>query len=286
MTHVLVFLAILIVVVLAATTFENFYWKNRELNNTYGLKEVLVNFSLGASYKLIDAVAIALYIFFLYDLIQPYGLQVEIENQWLLFPLIYLAVDFFFYVTHYIMHKVRWFWTGHVTHHSSDRYNYSVALRQNFTVVINGALLIWWLPSALIGFDKELVLLAMEMNLLYQFFMHTEMPSKLERFGMILNTPSHHRVHHGRNPSQIDTNFAGTFIIWDKIFGTFVPLSQAGDIKYGITRLQPNTYNPITLVFHEWKDMLIDLIRTKNIRVLTRGPGWIDTQDKLKKNDV
>lgn len=280
-THVMMFLAILVGIVATAVCIENIYWKDRDSSKVYGVKETLVNFSLGASYKIVDAAAIAIYVYFLYDLIKPYGLEVQIDNSWYWFPVIYVLVDLFFYITHLVMHKVRWFWTGHVTHHSSDRYNYSVALRQNFTVVINGALLIWWIPSAIIGFDKEVVLLAMEVNLLYQFLLHTEMPSRLDKFGSFLNSPSHHRVHHGSNPAQIDCNFAGTFIIWDKLFGTFKPEKEAGEIVYGITRLQPHTYNPITLIFHEWKDMFSDFIRTKNIRVFVSGPGWIDQQKKV-----
>lgn len=283
-THVLIFLAILIGIVTIAVCLENLYWRNKDSNKLYGLKETLVNFSLGASYKVMDAAAIALYVYFLYDLVKPYGLQVQIENSWLWFPVIYLLVDLFFYFTHLIMHKVRWFWTGHVTHHSSDRYNYSVALRQNFTVVLNGALLIWWIPSAVIGFDKQVVLLAMELNLLYQFLLHTEMPSRLNMFGKILNTPSHHRVHHGSNATQIDRNFAGTFIIWDRLFGTFRAEQNAGELVYGVTRLQPHTYNPVTLIFHEWKDMFRDFIRTKDLRVFFCSPGWIDQHDKESKS--
>jgi len=277
--RVMYFLIILVGLVTISVIYENYYWNKKDPAKVYSLREVLVNFSLGATYKLSDGIALAAYVFLFYDAIKPYGLQIDIENTYALFPIIYILVDLFFYFTHFVMHKVRWFWTGHVTHHSSNRYNYSVALRQNFTVVLTGAMLIWWIPCAFIGFDKEIVLLAIEMNLLYQFLLHTEIPSKLDKLGFIMNTPSHHRVHHGSNPKQIDRNFAGTFIIWDKLFGTFIPEKATGKIVYGVTRLQPNTYNPFTLIFHEWKGMISDFIRTKDLRVFLFSPGWIDKQE-------
>lgn len=276
MNHLLVFLAILTTIILFCIVVENLYWKNKDSSKMVTIKELLANSSLGFSYKIIDAVAIAVYVFFLYDLITPYGLNIQIENDILRFAVMYIVIDLGFWFTHFVMHKVRWFWTGHVTHHSSDRYNYSVALRQNLTVVFNGALLIWWIPAALCGFPKEEVLLLIEINLLYQFLLHTEKPSLLDKVGFIMNTPSHHRVHHGSNTEQIDKNFGGTFIIWDRIFGTFLAEKDAGEIRYGITRKQPVGYNPITLVFHEWKDMLTDFIKTKDIRVFTKPPGWVD----------
>lgn len=282
-THLLIFLAVLTTIIIICVGFENIYWNKRDKSKVYNLKETIANASLGFGYKVMDAVAVALYVFFLFDYIKPYGLNVQIENPVIRIIVLFLVVDLAFWFTHFCMHKVRWFWAGHVTHHSSDRYNYSVALRQNFTVVINGALLIWWMPVALIGFDKEEVLLIMEINLLYQFLLHTEMPSVLDKFGKILNTPSHHRVHHGSNETQLDRNFAGSLIIWDKLFGTFVSEKDAGDIVYGITRNQPKGYNVLLLTFHEWRDIFKDLIKYKDFRVLYKSPGWVDKQDDTKK---
>lgn len=278
-THLLVFLGVLTATIIFCVAVENIYWNKRDKSKIVKLKELFANTSLGFSYKIFDTIAIALYVFLLYDFITPYGLNITIENDIIRFIVMYLVIDLGFWFTHFVMHKVRWFWTGHVTHHSSDRYNYSVALRQNLTVVLNGALLIWWIPAALCGFPKEEVLLVIEINLLYQFLLHTEKPSLLDRLGFIFNTPSHHRVHHGSNKLQIDKNFGGTFIIWDRIFGTFLSEKDAGEITYGITRKQPEGYNPIKLIFHEWKDMLTDLAKHKDFRVLSKPPGWVDNKE-------
>ncbi|GAA5314986.1 MAG: hypothetical protein AseanaTS_01900 [Candidatus Pelagadaptatus aseana] len=280
--HASLFLAIVIAFVLVLVSYENWYWSKRDNSKTLGLKEVLSNFSLGSSYKLIDAVVIALTVVLFYDEIKSFGLNLAMGDQWYMWLVTFFAVDLGFYVLHLTMHKVRWFWTSHVTHHSSDRYNYSVALRQNFTIALNGTMLILWVPAALIGFDMNMVLLALEINLLYQFLLHTEMPSPLDRLGLIFNTPSHHRVHHGCKPEQIDTNFGGTLIIWDRLFGTFVSEQDAGELSYGITRNQPRSYNPFTLLFHEWRDMLADLWQTRDLRVLWKGPGWIDQRQTDK----
>lgn len=273
--HAVIFLAVLTVIVVFSVVVENLYWRKHDPEKVCGPLEIIGNFFLGASYKLIDALAIALYVFFLYDIVSSYGLGLELPSGWVGAVLVFLLVDLFFWLTHFVMHKVRWFWTGHVTHHSSERYNYSVALRQNFTVVLNGAVLIWWMPLALIGVDKDLVLICMEVNLLYQFFLHTEMPSPLDRFGAVLNTPSHHRVHHGCNRDQIDRNFGGTLIIWDRLFGTFRAEKNAGKLVYGITRDQPKGYNPIVLLFHEWRDMFADAWKTRDIRILAMSPDWL-----------
>lgn len=139
---------------------------------------------------------------------------------------------------------------------------------------LNGTLLIQWVPLALIGFNKNWATLAIELQLGFQFFLHTEQYSPLDRFGAFLNTPSHHRVHHGNSPKQIDTNFGGVLIIWDKLFGTFVREKDAGAIEYGITERQPQTHNPFVLLFHEWRDMLGDLVRYRDLRVLIKGPNW------------
>ena len=280
LSHALLFLAILVGMVLVFVSLENVYWSKRDKQKIYKPLEVIVNFSLGASYKLADAVAISLYVFLLYDLIKPYGLNIDFGINPATLLLLYVIVDLGFYMAHWAMHKVRFLWVGHVTHHSSERYNFSTALRQNFLVSINGALLIWWIPLALFGFDKELVLLAMELNLLYQFFLHTEIPTpRWNKFGWILNTPSLHRIHHGCNPEQIDRNFGGTFIIWDKLFGTFAAENNVGELRYGITRNQPKSWNPLVLLFAEPIDLIKDLIRTKDPRVLYKPPGWIDMEN-------
>ncbi len=267
--HLLLFFTILTVMIVSFVLIENIYWSSRDESKRNTLKEILVNSSLGFSYKFADFLSLGFYIYFLYDLIKPYGLTIEFAMDWFDYIVLFIVIDFGFYLVHFLMHKVRWFWIGHVTHHSSTRYNFSTALRQNFLVTLNGALLIWWMVPALIGFDKGFVLLVMEINLLYQFCLHTEIPTpKWDKLGWLLNTPSHHRVHHGSNPRQIDCNYAGTLIIWDKLFATFVPEREAGEIKYGLVENTPNTWNPIYLISHELIALIKDVLNERSIKVM------------------
>jgi sterol desaturase/sphingolipid hydroxylase (fatty acid hydroxylase superfamily) len=174
------------------------------------------------------------------------------------------------------MHKIRWLWSIHVTHHSSKSLNFSTALRQNFLMDLNFGWAIWWLPLAIVGFDKNSALIAIELSLVYQFFLHTEMVSRLGRFEKIFNTPSHHRVHHGCKPEQIDTNFGGVLIIWDKLFGTFVDERSVGMVEYGLTERQPTTLNPIRLNLDEFFQMIRDVIQYKDVKILYKSPSYVN----------
>src|SRR5690606_37833729 len=107
-------------------------------------------------------------------------------------------------------------------------------------------------------------------------FLHTEQVRTLGWLEKLFNTPSHHRVHHGRNPAQIDTNFGGMFIVWDKLFGTFRAEQDAGEIVYGVTRMPLKPYDPVHLQLHEWRAMLADLWRHKDLRVLFMAPDWVE----------
>lgn len=259
---------------LAVIVAEYWYCQRTGQSGIYLIKESLTNITMGFNYKVVDGIAVAVFIRYFYDWVYQFGFQYEpVHGLWSVL-LILLVSDLAFYVYHLAAHKVRWFWTSHVTHHSSTRMNYSTALRQNFTLIFNGAWIVWWVPMALIGFDKNWATIAIEASLAYQFFLHTEQGSFLDRFGAVLNTPSHHRVHHGSNPNQIDTNFGGVLIIWDRLFGTFVAEKDAGEIRYGLTERQPTSLNPFYLQLHEWGEMFGDFWRSKDLRVFVKGPGW------------
>ena len=132
-------------------------------------------------------------------------------------------------------------------------------------------------PPALLGFSLEHAVIALELNLFIQFFVHTETINRLPRwFEFIFNTPSHHRVHHGSNPKQIDTNFGGVFIIWDRLFGSFVDESDAGEIRYGVTNRPAETLNPVKLVFIEFISMYQDVIRYRDLRIIWKHPDWVN----------
>jgi len=181
--------------------------------------------------------------------------------------------DFLYYWEHRWMHEVRLLWAHHVTHHSSERYNLSTALRQPWSGILTHWVL---LPMPLLGFSRPMVQKAGELNLLYQYWIHTEavdrLPAKYER---ALNTASHHRVHHGANPQYIDKNYGGILIVWDKLFGTFEP--EVRRVKYGLTK-NIKTFNPIKIGYHEFVDIARDVKRSRTWRdrfgFVFRGPGW------------
>jgi len=254
---------------------EAWYLKRKTGQSGYYLHETLANMVTGASYKIVDGIAIAVFITAFADYVAPYGLQWNPEPSFLTFLLLFVLADFCMYINHFAQHKLRWFWAVHVTHHSSEHMNLSTALRQNFLNALNGNWILMWLPLALIGFDKDWILIAIEANLFYQFFMHTEAVGRLGWFEKVFNTPSHHRVHHGSNPQQIDRNFGGVLIIWDKLFGTFRDESEAGEIKYGVTRMPEKPLNPFYIQVYELVAMIRDVWKFKDPRILYKHPDWV-----------
>ena len=176
------------------------------------------------------------------------------------FPVILLgllAQDFIYYWKHRAAHLIRWFWSAHVVHHSSEHYNLSTALRQPWNNHFTGHVLLST-PLVIIGFHPILIGFVASLNLLYQFWIHTEAIDKCPKwFEAIFNTPSHHRVHHATNPRYLDSNFAGILIIWDKIFGTFVPELEGEKINYGVVK-PIETYNPVKIAFVEMINIFKD----------------------------
>lgn len=175
--------------------------------------------------------------------------------NWPVIIIAFLLGDFVYYWKHRFYHRMRWWWMAHVVHHSSEHYNLTTALRQPWTNHITGEFVIKW-PLVLLGFHPILLAFVGALNLLYQFWIHTEAIDKCPKWvEAVMNTPSHHRVHHGRNPKYLDANFAGTFIIWDRMFGTFVPEDERPD--YGVVT-PIKTYNPLKIAFGELLCILKD----------------------------
>jgi sterol desaturase/sphingolipid hydroxylase (fatty acid hydroxylase superfamily) len=181
--------------------------------------------------------------------------------------------DFLYYWDHRFMHEVRLFWANHVNHHSGRRYNLSTALRQPWS----GLMMAWvFAPMPLLGFPGKKTFRAGQLNLLYQYWIHTEaidrLPAKAEA---ILNTPSHHRVHHGANKQYLDKNYGGILIIWDKLFGTFEP--EIRQVRYGLTK-NISTYNPFRIAYHEFAAIARDIKGADRLRdkvsYVVRHPGW------------
>lgn len=200
----------------------------------------------------------------------------DIPNTWWAVLLCFVLDDLRYYWWHRISHERRWFWASHIVHHSSQHYNLTTALRQTWTGQILGQIL-FRTPLVLIGFHPAMVLFVGAINLLYQFWIHTELIRRLGPVEWIFNTPSHHRVHHATNPRYLDANYAGTLIVWDRLFGTFVREEDAERPRYGIVK-NLGTFNPLVISFHEWLGILRDIRGAKSFReaggYLFGPPGW------------
>ncbi|WP_299201229.1 sterol desaturase family protein [uncultured Tateyamaria sp.] len=203
----------------------------------------------------------------------------------------FLLDDLRYYWVHRFGHRIRWVWASHVNHHSSQHYNLTTALRQTWTGTFTFMMVVR-APLILLGFHPAMVLFVGGLNLIYQFWIHTEAIRKLPRWvEAVMNTPSHHRVHHGRNARYLDANYAGVFIIWDKMFGTFVPELDSEKPDYGLVQ-NIGTFNPIRVAFHEWVGIWKDVTQrglTLKDRLLyaVAPPGWShdgsrDTSAKIK----
>ena len=179
-------------------------------------------------------------------------------NAWWAWVLLLFADDFAYYWFHRVSHESRFFWNFHVVHHSSNQYNLGVAARQSWFGGI--AHWIFYIPIAVIGFPFWAFVFMHGVNLIYQFWIHTKLIDRMGWFELIFNTPSHHRVHHGVNNQYLDKNYAGIFIIWDKLFGTFI--EEKEEVQYGI--IKPiNSYNPLWINTHGWFEM-VEVLRARN----------------------
>jgi sterol desaturase/sphingolipid hydroxylase (fatty acid hydroxylase superfamily) len=183
------------------------------------------------------------------------------------------AWDFIYYWNHRFQHESRWLWAIHVVHHSSEHYNLSTALRQPVGAILGAFVPVGAL--SLLGFRPELIETAGQINLLYQYWIHTETIPKLGRFEEVFNTASHHRVHHGTNRQYLDRNHGSILIIWDRLFGTFE--CEDEPVIYGLTK-NINTFNPLRVATHEYADILRDVARSDTwsdrLGFAFRGPGW------------
>ncbi|WP_227340011.1 MULTISPECIES: sterol desaturase family protein [Sphingopyxis] len=205
-----------------------------------------------------------------------FDIGLAFREWWWAWVLCFFLDDLAYYVFHRSAHRVRWFWASHVIHHSSQHYNLSTALRQTWTGFFSLGF-IFRLPLFLIGFPPAMVFFCAGLNLIYQFWIHTEAIRRMPRwFEAVMNTPSHHRVHHGVNPRYLDANYAGVFIIWDRMFGSFVAERDDEPVRYGIVK-QLGSFNILWAAVHEWVGIAKDVWHAPwrhKLDYLWREPGW------------
>ncbi len=204
---------------------------------------------------------------------------------WWVLVAAFLLDDLRYYWYHRIAHRCRWVWAEHVNHHTSQHYNLSTALRQSWTGPLTG-MFVLRAPLVLLGFHPAIIVFTYGFNLVYQFWIHTEAIRKMPSwFELVMNTPSHHRVHHATNPRYLDANYAGVLIIWDKMFGSFVPELEEDMPRYGIIK-NIGTFNPFKVAFHEWFDMFRDALKPgltmgERLKYLFMPPGWSHDGSRL-----
>lgn len=233
----------------AATIALEAWWSQRSGLNAYQKKDawnnILIGFvSVGFGFLF------GLFISVIYESaywLAPFKFPTDAWWSWVI---LFFVDDLAYYWFHRISHETRLFWNFHVVHHSSEEYNLSVAVRQSW---FSGLLhWIFYAPVMLIGFAPWMFVVMHGFNLIYQFWVHTKLVKRLGPLEWVLNTPSHHRVHHGVNESYLDKNYAGVLIVWDRMFGTFV--NETEEPRYGI--IKPiKSFNPLWINTHGWAEM-------------------------------
>lgn len=180
---------------------------------------------------------------------------------WLLWVLTFILIDLVFYIYHRMSHRVRFLWTVHMSHHSSEEMNFAVSFRQAWFGPISKIPFFMVLP--ILGLDPLMIAVAGVVSTLWGVVGHTQIIGKLGPLEWVFNTPSHHRVHHGSNPEYIDKNYGNLFIIWDRIFGTFEPENKP--VEYGLVN-NVNTFNPIKITFMGWEKLFKDIRNSESFK--------------------
>src|ERR1043165_4515033 len=223
--------------------------------NYFSSEFLIINLSISLLQQLVDVLSKVIFLTAFIYMQQHYSIQkllgwkeIVITNPFspfnpyslLNYIFVLVIADFCQYWLHRFSHEVNIMWAGHITHHSNNEYNYGVALRQN--ALENIYTWVFYMPLAFFGVPWQMFVAAYGVSLIWQFLVHTRMVNKLGFLEAFMSTPSHHRVHHGKNPQYIDNNYGAFFIIWDKLFGTFEP--EVEEVQYGITKPLENK-NPV-----------------------------------------
>ena len=239
----------------------------------YRFSDAITNISCGIAQQITNVFAKTVLIVgyvYLYDHWRIF----DVQETWITWIALFIGVDFFYYWFHRLSHEINLFWGAHIVHHQSEDYNLSVALRQSS---LQGFVsMAFYLPLAILGFNPVTFVTISAFQTLYQFWIHTKtinrLPSIIE---FVFNTPSHHRVHHGRNPKYIDRNHGGTLIIFDRIFGTFQ--AEEEEVIYGVTKPLAS-WNPVWANVDYFVDMwrvLRQPMRWRDrLKYLVAEPGW------------
>ncbi|WBL21293.1 sterol desaturase family protein [Zunongwangia sp. HRR-M8] len=236
-----------------------FYYSWKTKREWYEKKDFLTSLSIGLVYVLQGLVTKSIMfglVLWVYNIV-PWS----IPTNWFTSILCFVILDFCRYWAHRYGHEINFLWATHVTHHNSEKYNLSTSFRLSWTQQIK---VIFFIPISFLGFNPIVFFICHQIAVLYQFWIHTELIDRMPKwFSFFFVTPSHHRVHHGRNEQYLDKNYGSTFIIWDRLFGTFEPEREKS--IYGIID-QPKHFNPVKHVFHVWVDIFRNMRHAESFK--------------------
>ena len=242
--------------------------------NTYRVADTITSISLGSISRLRGLVFLGLGAWFYGKASGDYHLFDLPDSGVGIWVFALLAYDFSYYWFHRISHEVNLFWAAHVVHHQSEDYNLGTALRQSGSGLFG---FIFYLPWLVVGIPPEIFFASGALNLVYQFWVHTQHVRRIGPLEYVLITPSNHRVHHAQNRIYIDRNYGGILCIWDRMFGTFQDELAEEPCIFGI-RKPLKSYNPFWANFHVYWSTFLDSWHAADwrdkIRVWFKGPGW------------
>lgn len=264
--------AIVTPIILALIAIEFFYCL-KVRNGYYNFQDSIASLGTAIGNQTVNLIVGVLIYYFFGFLTLHFGIF-DIQPRWYNFLILYLLIDFLFYWFHRAGHTINIMWAAHMPHHSTEELNYAVALRASVTQRLFSFIFYW--PLAIIGFSPEMILPTVALHLVIQFVPHTRViPNLGPWIESWLNTPSHHRVHHAINKQYINKNYAGTFIIWDRMFGTFEP--EVEEPFYGVTE-PPRTWDPIKINFQTWNELVRDAYHAPHfidkIKIWFMPTGW------------
>ena len=259
--------------------------------NTYRLNDSASSLFLGVLSQARRFVTLGVGGYVYYLVTEYFALPLMDASHWFTWVLAMVLYDFCYYWLHRMGHERTILWAAHVAHHQSEDYNLTTALRQTSTGFLLGW--IFYIPMFLVGIPAEVVVTVGSINLIYQFWVHTEHVPKLGWFEWIFITPSNHRVHHAQNDRYLDRNYGGLFILWDRLFGTFQEELEDEPVIFGI-RGPLQSWNPLTALTHIYVDMAQDSWRTSRwrdkLRVWVSRTGWrpadVAQRYPREKNDL
>jgi sterol desaturase/sphingolipid hydroxylase (fatty acid hydroxylase superfamily) len=251
-------------------------WSRFSHRHLYRAKDTLVSIAMLVASAVVEIVPRVAAVALMIHLHEISPLRDVVVRQWWAWLILFVLDDFSYYWFHRFNHQIRVLWAGHVNHHSSEYLNLGTALRPGVGERIHKMLFWLWLP--LLGFDVGMILTMIGVNLIYQFWVHTQAIDRLPGwFEWIFNTPSHHRVHHASNVRYLDCNHAGVLIIWDRLFATFSAETKTDPPLYGLTK-NIHTFNPAKVLLHEYVSLWRDVKRSASLadkwNYLWQAPGW------------